>query len=112
MTNRTAKSSKDYFEILRASQTAVNAATKPFIVLMRDSTLSPELHPGMPERMAYIWEMPPGAVSPTSFDLTVIGKTYKQRDNLYGLPGWFNPTPIGTLALPVGAGPDTAQVQP
>ncbi|RUW65524.1 MULTISPECIES: hypothetical protein [unclassified Mesorhizobium] len=112
MTNRTAKSSKDYFEILRASQTAADAATKPFIVLMRDATLSPELHPGMPERMAYIWEMQPGAVSPTSFDLTVIGKTYKQRDNLYGLPGWFNPTPIGTLTLAVGAGPDTAQVQP
>ncbi|MDX8480020.1 hypothetical protein RFN28_16230 [Mesorhizobium sp. VK24D] len=112
MTNRTAKSTKDYFEVLQPNPAIIDPATKPFIVLTRDSTLSPELHPGMPERMAYIWQLSDGAAPPASLDLTIIHKTYKQRDNLYGLPGWFNPTPIGVLMLPVGSGPDTADIQP
>ena len=112
MTNRTAKSTKDYFDVLQASPATVDPATKPFIVLTRDSTMSPELHPGMPERMAYIWQLPDGATAPASFGLTVIRKTYKPRDNLYGLPGWFNPTPAGTLTIAVGAGPDSADIQP
>ncbi|RWM13655.1 MAG: hypothetical protein EOR72_18170 [Mesorhizobium sp.] len=112
MTNRTAKSTKDYFDVLQASPATVDPATKPFIVLTRDSTMSPELHPGMPERMAYVWQLPNGAAAPASFDLTVIRKTYKPRDNLYGLPGWFNPMPAGTLTLPIGAGPDSTDIQP
>ncbi|MDX8490010.1 hypothetical protein RFN29_00325 [Mesorhizobium sp. VK22B] len=112
MTNRTAKSTKDYFDVLQANQATIDPATKPFIALTRDSTLSPELHPGLPERMAYIWQLQDGAAPPASLELTLIRKTYKQRDNLYGLPGWFNPAPIGTLKLPVGSGPDTADIQP
>ncbi|RWE50337.1 MAG: hypothetical protein EOS79_05700 [Mesorhizobium sp.] len=112
MTNLTARSTKDYFDVLRASRATVDPATKPFIVLTRDSTLSPELHPGMPERMVFVWQLPDGAAPPASLELTVIRKTYKQRDNLYGLPGWFNPAPIGTLTLPVGSGPGSVEIQP
>lgn len=112
MTNRTAKSTKDYFDVLQASQAAIDPATKPFIALTRDSTMSPELHPGMPERMAYIWQLSDVATPPAKLDLTVIRKTYKERDNLYGLPGWFNPAPLGTLTIPVGAGPGTADMKP
>ncbi|MGX5846434.1 hypothetical protein ACWGTO_05075 [Mesorhizobium sp. PL10] len=101
MTNRTAQSTKDYFELLQATRPLLDPAAEPYIVLARDSTLSPELHPGMTERMAYIWELPDGTAAPASLDLTVIRKTYKQRDNLYGLPGWFNPSPVGTLTIPV-----------
>ncbi|RWA74980.1 MAG: hypothetical protein EOQ28_10260 [Mesorhizobium sp.] len=112
MTNRTAKSTKDYFDVLQANQATIDPATKPFIALTRDSTLSPELHPGMPEKVAYIWQLPDGATLPAKLELTVIRKTYKQRDNLYGLPGWFNPAPVGRLTLPVGRGPDTPDIQP
>jgi len=105
LTNRTAKSTKDYFELLQANRPPLDPATKPYIVLTRDETLSPELHPGMPERMAYIWDLPEGAAAPASLDLKVMSKIYKQRDNLYGLPGWFNPAPVGTLTVPVA--PDT-----
>lgn len=62
--------------------------------------------------MAYIWQLPDGAAVPANFHLTVIRKAYKPRDNLYGLPGWFNPTPAGTLTIPVGAGPAGADIQP
>ena len=105
LTNRTAKSTTDYFDLLQASRPPLDPATKPYIVLTRDETLSPELHPGMPERMAYIWDLPEGAAAPASLDLKVMSKIYKQRDNLYGLPGWFNPAPVGTLTVPVA--PDT-----
>jgi len=112
MTNRTAKSTKDYFELLQVGPTTVDPATKPFIVLTRDSTMTPELHPGMPERMAYIWQLPDGAAPPANFGLTVIRKTYKPRDNLYGLPGWFNPAPVGTMTVPVATGPDAPDMLP
>jgi len=112
MTNRTAKSTKDYFDLLQADRPTVDPATKPYIVLTRDSTLSPELHPDMPERMAYIWDLPDGAAAPASLDLTVMSKIYKQRDNLYGLPGWFSPAPVGTLAMPIGPAPDSGEGQP
>lgn len=112
MTNRTAQSTKDYFELLQATQPPLDPAAKPYIVLTRDSTLSPELHPGMTDRLAYIWELPENAAAPASLDLTVMSKIYKQRDNLYGLPGWFNPKPIGTLAVPLGPAPDTGEGQP
>ncbi len=112
MTNRTATSTKDYFELLQASQPTIDPAAKPYIVLTRDGTLSPELHPGMTERMAYIWDLPEGAATPASLDLNVMSKIYKQRDNLYGLPGWFNPSAIGTLDVPVGPAPDNAEGQP
>jgi len=105
LTNRTAKSTKDYFDLLQPTRPPLDPATKPYIVLTRDETLSPELHPGMPERMAYIWDLPEGAAAPASLDLKVMSKIYKQRDNLYGLPGWFNPAPVGTLTVPVA--PDT-----
>ncbi|TRC86999.1 hypothetical protein FJV76_30700 [Mesorhizobium sp. WSM4303] len=105
MTNRTAQSTKDYFDLVQATRPPLDPATKPYIVLTRDSTLSPELHPGMTERMAYVWELPEGGAVPASLGLTVMSKIYKQRDNLYGLPGWFNPSPVGTLTIPVA--PDT-----
>ena len=101
LTNRTAKSTKDYFDLLQPTRPPLDPATKPYIVLTRDETLSPELHPGMPERMAYIWDLPEGGAAPASLDLKVMSKIYKQRDNLYGLPGWFNPAPVGTLTIPV-----------
>lgn len=112
MTNRTAKSTKDYFDVLQAGVTTADPAAKPFVVLTRDSTLSPELHPGMPERMAYIWQLPDGAALPASLDLTVVRKIYKQRDNLYGLPGWFNPAPAGRLEIPLATGPGKAGARP
>ena len=112
LTDRTAQSTKDYFELLQATQPPLDPAARPYIVLTRDSTLSPELHPGMTDRIAYIWELPENAAAPASLDLTVMSKIYKQRDNLYGLPGWFNPKPIGTLAVPVGPAPATGEGQP
>lgn len=109
MTNRTAVSSKDYFTTF---QSTGGTDDKPFVVLVRDSTMSPALQPGLPERMAYIWGLPADATTPDRFVLAVNGEIYKRRDNLYGVPGWYNEHVIGTVAMSVGTGPDTPDAKP
>ncbi|MFE0016627.1 hypothetical protein ACFWXH_17385 [Mesorhizobium sp. NPDC059054] len=109
MTNRTAISSKDYFTTFRSTG---GTDEKPFVVLVRDSTMSPALQPGLSERMAYVWGLPAGATPPDRFVLAVNGEIYKQRDNLYGAPGWYNEHVIGTVAMAVGIGPDTPDAKP
>lgn len=109
MTNRTALSSKNYFTTF---QSPGGTDDKPFVVLVRDATMSPALQPGLPERMAYVWAVPTGAVPPERFVVAVNGKIHKQRDNLYGVPGWYNEHLIGTVAMTVGVGPDTPDARP
>jgi len=110
--NRTAQSSKDYFDLLRPLTPVGEPGSKPFVVLTRDDTMSPELHPGLPERMAYVWTMPGDAVPPAEIAMAVTGKVYKAQDNLNGTPGWFRPHDLGTLALPVGADATTPDLSP
>jgi hypothetical protein len=100
MTNLTAESTKDYFRLFELVDPA--GAEQPYIALPEDSVMSPELHPGMPQRMAYIWPLPPGAAAPSRASFKVIAQTFKPRDNLYGAPGWFNPHEVGTVTLAVG----------
>jgi hypothetical protein len=101
LTNRTAESTKDYFEAIRLADQIGQGGDNPFVALTRDSILSPDLHPNMPERMAYVWALPRDAVVPERLSFAVIAKTYKPRDNLYGAPGWFNPHDVGTFTLAV-----------
>ena len=110
--NRTRQSSKDYFDLLRPLTPIGERDSKPFVVLTRDETMSPELHPGLPERMAYVWTMPGDAVPPAEIALAVTAKVYKAQDNLNGTPGWFRPHDLGTLALPVGADATTPDLRP
>jgi len=63
----------------------------------------PLLHPGLAERVAFVWKLPASAVLPTSLDADVIAKTYKPVDNLYGTPGWFNPRVVGRITMAVEA---------
>ena len=69
MTNRTAESSKDYFRLFQLATPLGGEVDRPFIVLARDSKLSPELQPGMTERMAYVWMLPKAAKLPADISL-------------------------------------------
>jgi hypothetical protein len=110
MTNRTGQSSKDYFQLLAPSEPIGDPADQqPLIVLTRDATLSPALHPGMTERMAYVWSLPESTPVPARLNLAVSTKDWKERDNLYGLPGWFNERELGVIDLPVGTAPPAAE---
>lgn len=106
LTNRTAQSDKAYFNVFRPDGLAVPEGP-PMVALTRDSTLTPELHPGMIERMAYVWPLAGDAKIPAAIGFVVTAEIFKPRDNLYGAPGWFNPYRLGTVTLPVaevGAG--------
>jgi len=104
MTNRTAESTKDYFSVFRPATQLGDPAEQPLIVLTRDLSMSPELQPGLVERMAYIWTLPKDRDLPDRLPFLVNTQTYKARDNLYGTPGWFNQHAAGTIALPLQTG--------
>ncbi|MBN9216812.1 MAG: hypothetical protein J0I79_02550 [Mesorhizobium sp.] len=106
MTNRTAQSDKAYFDVFEPEGLTL-ADRQPMIALTRDSTLTPELHPGMTERMAYVWALAGDAAVPSSLGFGVTSEIFKPRDNLYGMPGWFNPYRLGTVTLPVADMPAT-----
>jgi hypothetical protein len=103
LTNRTAESTKDYFTAIQPAAPFADTTESPLIVLTRDQTMSPELQPGLPERMAYIWTLPKDRALPASLSFTVNTQIYKARDNLYGTPGWYNQHPAGTVSLPLQA---------
>lgn len=100
MTNRTAQSDKGYFNVFTPDG-IVLPDSSPMIVLTRDSTMTPELHPGMTERMAYVWPLAGDATVPANLAFGVTAEIFKPRDNLYGAPGWYNPYRLGTVTLPV-----------
>jgi hypothetical protein len=102
MTNRTAESSKDYFNVFQPAGQITGTGDQVFVALTRDSTLSPELHPALIERMAYVWPLPRQQAVPARLPFAVSAEIFKPRDNLYGVPGWYNPHVLGTVTLPVG----------
>lgn len=104
LTNRTAESSADYLGLLRWNAPLGSAAGKPMVVGLRDSQQMPYLQPGLPERMAFVWMLPPAAAVPMRTALAVQSKIYKPVDNLYGAPGWFNPANVGRIELPIASG--------
>ncbi|MCY1517780.1 hypothetical protein D9M68_524780 [compost metagenome] len=101
LTNRTAESSSDYLGVFHWRAPAGSTIGKPIVVGLRDTQQMPYLQPGLPERVAFIWMLPPAAAAPSQAAFGVESKTYKPIDNLYGAPGWFNPAILGRVELPV-----------
>ena len=101
MTNRTAESSKDYFNLFQVAAPLSVGLDMPFVVLVRDARLSPELQPGMTERMAYVWMLPKSVALPADLSFAINTQIYKRQDNLYGMPGWFNEHELGRVSVPV-----------
>jgi hypothetical protein len=101
LANRTAESSNDYLKAIQPAAPLADIAEKLMVVLIRDQTLVPELQPGLPERMAYIWTLPKDRAVPDPISFVVNTQIYKARDNLYGTPGWFNRHAAGTISLPL-----------
>jgi hypothetical protein len=103
MTNRTAGSAKDYFTLFQLAPPLGGQSEQPAVILTRDGSMTPALHPGMMERMAYVWTFPKAVALPDELPLVVNTKTYKPQDNLYGTPGWFNERELGRVEMPVEA---------
>lgn len=110
LTNRTKASSNDLASVLVVDLPAIAPKTRPDMILLRDRTIVFALHPKMTERVAFSWEIPLGTKIPDPLRVSIVSKIHKDRDNLIGGEGWFNPKPMGQVPLTVEA-PDT-QVTP
>ncbi|MBA8877431.1 hypothetical protein [Phyllobacterium myrsinacearum] len=102
--NRTAQSDRAYYSTFHLPPTLEAAAEKPMIYLARDEALMPSLQPGLQEKVAYVWLMPASAVPKDNIDFSIEAETFKPRDNLYGMPGWFNKYNAATVSLVLAGG--------
>lgn len=102
LANRTGETSYDARDVLVPDPPLSDQPPEAY--LMRDRKLLYSLHPGLPERVALAWRLPPGTEMPRSLRLLVQAKRYKKRDNLYGFAGWYDPRPIGFVNLALTTG--------
>lgn len=103
LNNRSASSSRIYDETLKPKWPAGAKPERPNVTLLRDVKQFPLLHPGMPERVAYVWVLPDSVTLPAKLPIDVIAQTYKRVDNLYGTPLWTNPKVVGEFTLPLNS---------
>jgi len=70
------------------------------IRLVRDGSAVGALHPGLPERVAYLWELAAGADPPTEVHVDIVGKTFREN-SLTGRMEWLDEAPRAQLTVPV-----------
>ncbi|MGN8023589.1 hypothetical protein ACTJJ7_23035 [Phyllobacterium sp. 22229] len=102
--NRTARSDKGYYGTVHLPPAIEAKAEKPMIYLARDDALMPSLQPGLAEKMAYVWLMPAAAAPEGRIDFSIEAEKFKPRDNLYGMPGWFNAYTAAKASLALAGG--------
>lgn len=59
------------------------------VVLMRDATIVNRLNPGMPEKLAFFWELESGAPIPTEVKVYIGFRRFRQ-DGLSGRMAWMD----------------------
>lgn len=105
--NMTAGSSNLYRDTLKLENLANPPA--PQFYLVRDNDLLWDLQPMMPEKIKVVWQLPMTQALPKVLNVSIVGTTYKPKDNLYAAPGWFKPSDVARVGLPLspgqGAGP-------
>jgi hypothetical protein len=60
-----------------------------YVYLVRDAVNGPYLHPGLPEKLAFIWEQRASAAVPTTATVEIWGKT-RRADSLTGHHEWLD----------------------
>lgn len=69
--------------------------------LIRDpANRAAALHPGLPERVAFLWELAAHAPPPAEVQVEIIGKTYRES-TLTGSMEWLDEAPRARLLVPV-----------
>lgn len=112
LSNRTKASSSDIAAAIRPMLAAIPPKTQPTTqVLRRDNSVLSSLHPKMPERIALAWDIPLDSKIPDPLPVVVMSKLHKNRDNLLGASGWFDPKPMAEVRLTVST-PDAPAVLP
>lgn len=98
--NRSASTSGAFSRLLTIDPPVPNLPP-PTFYLARDKWIASGINPGMPERMIATWEWPSTVPLPQEVRLQVASQIHKQRDNLYGAPGWFDREPVAIVTLAV-----------
>jgi hypothetical protein len=116
-TNLTSASRMGVASALRLVDPPAPAGVEPHLTLVCDGTVLGLLHPQMPERVVMGWklaaERPADPLRAAAF--AVWARRFKERDNLLGGEGWFDPKQVAQVRLPVtlerapGAGETGAQ---
>ena len=102
--NRTIQSDSGYASTFHLPPQLEAIAGQPLAYLDRDGSSLPDLQPGMPEKVTYVWLMPSGIVPTGTIELGIEAWKFKLRNNLTGTPGWWSKAPAGTISLPVSEG--------
>jgi hypothetical protein len=68
--------------------------------LFRDASAAISLHPGLPEQLAFLWELAGDTPPPAEVHVEIVGKTYRE-DALTGQMAWLDETPRAQLTVPV-----------
>jgi hypothetical protein len=103
MTNLTAETSNLFAKAVKLDPPIAGLVAAPTFYLVRDGALLDAIQPGLPEKVAVAWEIQAQPSLPPAIQLSVTAETFKPRDNLYAMPGWFNPKVVASLSLPVTA---------
>ncbi|MGH3679986.1 MAG: hypothetical protein ACRDT2_07005 [Natronosporangium sp.] len=69
------------------------------VALVRDSTAVADLHPGLPERVVFLWEQSDDVV-PTEVTLRIVSMTLRES-TLSGHMEWLDPEPRAQVTVPV-----------
>ena len=102
--NRTIQSDSGYANTFHLPPQLEAVAGQPLAYLDRDGSSLPDLQPGMPEKITYVWVVPSGAVPTGTIELGIEAWKFKLRNNLTGTPGWWSKAPAGTVSLPLSTG--------
>ncbi|MDK1374344.1 MULTISPECIES: hypothetical protein [unclassified Sinorhizobium] len=102
--NRSAATSNAFHELISIEKPSPAALPGPTYYLARDKWIASAINPNMPERLIAVWELSSGTPVPQSLQLKLRREIYKQRDNLYGSPGWFEDGAAAMVELAVTQG--------
>ncbi|NUO59068.1 MAG: hypothetical protein HOV71_00740 [Hamadaea sp.] len=69
------------------------------VVVTSDGTRVTTLHPGLTEKVAFLWEVKPDTV-PTQVEVQIMGKTHR-KSSLTDLMEWLDLAPRAVLTAPV-----------
>jgi hypothetical protein len=70
------------------------------IRLVRDGSAVGILHPGLPDRVAFLWELASDTPPPTEVSVEIVGKTYREV-SITGQMDWLDEAPRAQLTLSV-----------
>ena len=80
---------------------AADAQPMSTISLREDNSAQPVLQPQIPERVAYLWDVPRAADLPSTVTVEVQKRRHTDADALTGRANWFPDGPAGSVVVSV-----------